>query len=350
MPTFSAPQLGEFATELLTRGGLRADEAAVVARSLVGANLRGHDSHGVMRIPYYVESVQKGEMISGASLEVFHESAATIAADAGWGPGQVQAHRLLELLMPRVQEFGVAVGTLRRCAHVGRLGEYCESAAARGLVSMMMVNTHGTARRVAPVGGTAPRLGTNPLAIGIPQDDAPLVLDFGTSAVAEGKVRVRRIAGQECPPGWLLDSDGNPTCDPATLYGEPPGTIVPFGGEQAYKGFGLAVMIELFAGALSAGVCAREKPVNQAGNCVFLQLIDPGRLGGAEPFVEQTRQLTAFLRDCPRLDGVDQITLPGDPERRTLAQRMQHGIPLDEGNWRPLRALGEKLGVATPAI
>lgn len=348
MPNFTSQELIRFSAELLTRGGLSGDEAAVVGTSLVGANLRGHDSHGVMRVPYYVENVQKGEMISGAPVEVFHQSATTIAADGGWGPGQVQTHRLFELLLPRAKQHGVAVGTLRRCCHVGRLGEYCEAAAEQGLVSMVMVNTHGAARRVAPVGGTAPRLGTNPLAIGVPHGEAPLVLDFGTSAVAEGKVRVKRIAGQECPPGWLLDSSGQPTCDPNALYGNPPGTILPFGGEQAYKGFGLAVMIEIFTGALSAGVCAREKPLNQLGNCVYLQLIDPQHLGGADALAEQTSQLVAFLRNCPRAEGVDRITLPGDPERWMLAERTERGIPIDDGNWRPLCELAEKLDVAVP--
>lgn len=346
MPVVAARTLEDFSAQLLARGGLAADEARTVARSLVGANLRGHDSHGVMRIPYYVENVEKREMVSGAALEVIHQTDATVTADGGWGPGQVQAHRLFELLIPPAQQHGVAVGTLRRCGHVGRLGEYCEAAAERGLVSMMMVNTHGTARRVAPVGGTSPRLGTNPLAIGVPNGATPLVLDFGTSAVAEGKVRVRRIAGEPCPPGWLLDSHGVPTCDPTTLYGDPPGTILPFGGEQAYKGFGLALMIEIFAGALSQGVCAREKPLNQVGNCVYLQLIDPARLGGSRQFQRQIADLVQFLRECPRADGVEQITLPGDPERSMLAERMAHGIPIDDGNWRPLVDLARRLGVS----
>ncbi len=132
---------------------------------------------------------------------------------------------------------------------------------------MMMVNTHGHARRVAPPGGKSPRLGTNPLAIGAPAPGGPLILDFGTSATAEGKVRVKRIAGQLCPDGWLLDSEGQPTNDPNLLYGNPPGSIRPMGGDQAYKGFGLGLMVEIFAGALSGGVCIREVPINQIGNC-----------------------------------------------------------------------------------
>jgi uncharacterized oxidoreductase len=228
------------------------------------------------------------------------------------------------------------------------LGEYCEQAADAGLVSMMMVNTHGTARRVAPVGGIAPRLGTNPLAIGVPDAGGPLILDFGTSATAEGKVRVKKIAGQVCPDGWLLDSNGEPTNDPNKLYADPPGTILPMGGDQAYKGFGLALMVEIFAGALSGGICAREKPLNQLGNCVYLQLLDPGHLGGGGHFSEQVSSLIRFVRSCPTRGGAGEILLPGDPERHVFAKRSAEGIPFDDGNWRQLAELAAKLNVQVP--
>ncbi|MDZ4818877.1 MAG: Ldh family oxidoreductase, partial [Planctomycetota bacterium] len=241
-------------------------------------------------------------------------------------------------------------GTLIRSAHIGRLGEYCELIAAAGMVSIVMVNTHGHARRVGPPGGKAPRLGTNPIAFGAPADDGPLVLDIGTSATAEGKVRVRKFAGQSCPPGWLLDSNGQPTTDPNTLYGNPPGTILPMGGDQAYKGFGLGLMVEIFAGALSGGACIREIPINQNGNCVFIQVIDPEHLGGGAHFADEVRCLLSFVRDCPRVDGCEEILLPGDPERRMLAQHSKDGIPLDDGNWRQLTTLAEKLNVPVPLV
>lgn len=346
MPTLAAKQLTELATKLLSAGGVGTDEARLVAESLVGANLRGHDSHGVMRIPYYLDSVAKGELTPAAPLTIKKESPTTLAADGGWGFGQTQATRLTEALLRKAHTSGIGLGTLVRCGHIGRLGEYCERAAAAGLVSMVMVNTHGHARRVAPPGGKAPRLGTNPLAIGVPAEPGPLVLDFGTSATAEGKVRVKKIAGQLCPDGWLLDADGKPSNDPNSLYADPPGTILPMGGAQAYKGFGLALMVEVFAGALSGGVTIRERPINQNGNCVFMLLIDPEHVGGRRHFADEIAQLCTFIRDCPRVEGVNDIQLPGDPERRFLAERLQNGIPLDEGNWRQLTALAEKLGVA----
>jgi uncharacterized oxidoreductase len=348
MPNLPADVLTDFAIRLLAAGGLGPEEASLVATSLVDANLRGHDSHGVMRIPSYLEYCAKGDAVPGAPLTAIRRTPSIFVADGHWGFGQTQAQRLTRTLVEMARSSGVAIGTLVRSGHIGRLGEYCEMAAEAGLVSMLMVNTHGHARRVAPPGGKAPRLGTNPLAIGVPAPEGPLVLDFGTSATAEGKVRVKRIAGELCPDGWLLDSEGRPTNDPHTLYGQPPGTIRPMGGDQAYKGFGLGLMIEIFAGALSGGVCIREVPINQIGNCLFMLVIDPGHLGGAEHFAKEVADLDAFVRSCPRIDGVAEIQLPGDPERRMLAKRRAEGIPLDAGNWNELVKLAAKLSVAVP--
>lgn len=344
-----AAQLTDFATALFVKGGVGQTEARLVAESLVGANLRGHDSHGVMRIPYYLDGVAKGEVKPGAEFRVQKETPAVLVAEGGWGFGQTQARRLTERVIAKAGDAGLVVGTLIRCGHIGRLGEYCEQAAAAGLVSMMMVNTHGCAPRVAPPGGRAPRLGTNPIAFGVPHGDTPLILDFGTSTSAEGKVRVKKLAGQLCPDGWLQDSEGRPTNDPNALYADPPGAILPMGGPQSYKGFGLSLMVEILTGALSGGVTMRAKPITQNGNCVFMLVISPGHVGGAEHFAAEVKQLAAFVRDCPRIDGVEEVLLPGDPERRTLTARQAGGIPLDDGNWGQLAALAGRLKVVPPS-
>ena len=345
MPLLRVADLESFANRLLRAGGAAPEEADVVARSLVDANMRGYDSHGVMRLPYYVQAIAEGEMVSGAELTILDEGPGRIVADGNWGFGQVQAVRLLKRLAKMAHEGGTAIGTMTHSGHIGRLGEYNEMMAAEGLVSMLMVNSHGAAVRVAPPGGTAPRLSTNPLAIGVPHGDTPLVLDFSTSATAEGKVRVKKISGDPCPPGWLLDNQGKPTTDPNTLYGNPPGTILPMGGAQAYKGFGLGLMVEIFTGAISGGVCARPVPYPKKGNCVFVMLIDPARFGGKEHFQAEVKQLVDYIRSCPTVEGLDEITLPGDPERKLHAKRLAEGIFLDDENWAALTKLGQKLGV-----
>ena len=348
MPIISANQLREFAVALLAAGGANDQEAQRVGDSLIGANLRGYDSHGVMRIPFYLEMVAKGDVVPNAEFEIVNEGPATLAVNGNWGFGQVLADQLTRKLIDKARRNGTATGTMYHSSHIGRLGEYCEMAADEKLVSMVMVNTHGVARRVAPPGGKAPRLGTNPLAIGVPFGDDAIVLDFSTSATAEGKVRVKQIAGEKCPEGWLLDSDGQPTTNPNALYADQPGTILPMGGEQTYKGFGLALMIDIFCGAISGGLCSRETPITPNGNCVFMTLVDPNHFGGANHFAREVAQLVDFVRDCPRIDGVDRIMLPGDPERMTLEQRSSQGITLDEGNWSKLTELAIQLDVAIP--
>jgi uncharacterized oxidoreductase len=348
VPTISADALQEFAVSLIKSAGATDDEAARVGASLIDANLRGYDSHGVMRIPFYLEALQQGEVVSGVELTVLSETPTSIATDANWGFGQVQAGELMRRLIDKAKENGTSTGTMIHSSHIGRLGEYCELAAAEGLVSLLMVNTHGAARRVAPPGGTAPRLGTNPLAIGVPHEDRPLVLDFSTSATAEGKVRVKKIAGESCPDGWILDSEGQPSTDPNDLYADPPGTILPMGGPQPYKGFGLAMMVDIFAGAISGGLCSRETPLTPKGNCAFFYVCDPNHFGGNDHFTSEVSQLVNFVEQCPRIDGVDRILLPGDPERLTAAQKLADGIFLDDENWLQLTKLAERLAVQPP--
>ena len=286
MPILFAPKLLDFATRLFIAGGVPANEAEIVARHLVGANLRGHDSHGVMRIPQYLDMLRNGKTHCNVPLEILNETPALLAADANWGLGQVQAHRLLDRLIEKAKVLGLAAGTLRHCAHIGRLGEYAERAAAFGMILIGTVNSHGPGNRVAPPGGLEGRISTNPICIGSPTSDDPLVLDFGTCVAAEGKVRVCFQKGERTPPDWLLDPQGQPTTDPGVLYTEPRGTILPLGRAQAYKGFGLGLMLDILCGALSGGDCTKAIHSGLVGNTVLFILLDTGRFGGSAHFQE----------------------------------------------------------------
>ena len=351
MPTLTQNQLSSFAQALLTAGGATEEEAKIVGQSLVQANVCGHDSHGVMRIPFYLDRVKNGKIKPGANISIVRETAGTLVCEGGWGFGQVLCHQLMSQLLRKGKESGIACGTLSKSAHIGRLGEYAEMAAEENMASLICANTHGMAQRVAPVGGKRPRLGTNPLCIGMPGGkNGPFVLDFGTSATAEGKVRVRKIAGDTVPDGWLLDPDGKPTNDPHQLYGDPPGTILPMGGDQAYKGFGLAFMIEMLSGAFSRGQCAFPDPPPPMGNAAMFMVLDPELFAGLDHLRTEVSQLEGYVREVPRIDGVDEVTLPGDPERRTRQTRRESGIPLDDGNWTALTDLAQELNVEVPAL
>jgi uncharacterized oxidoreductase len=350
VPTLAAQTLTDFATRLLAAVNVPTADAALVASSLVGANLRGHDSHGVMRVPQYVSFIEGGQYRIGVDLKIEHETPAVVVCDGQWGLGQVQAHRLLDLAIPKARRLGVAVATARDCGHIGRLGEYAERAAAAGLALIGTVNNCGAGQRVAPPGGREPRLGTNPFCAGVPtaEPDKPIVADFGTSVVAEGKVRSHYISKQPVPPGWLLDHEGQPTTDPAVLYEQPRGTILPLGGAQAYKGFGLGLILECWAGGLTGGRCSHAGAPSAAGNNVVFFFIEPEQFAGRGALVDQATELGEFVRSTPRASGVDAILLPGDPERRSLSARSVGGIHLDDNHWDKLTELAVRLGVAQP--
>lgn len=351
MPNVGAEVLSKFVTAMFVASAVPDDDAGIVAASLVGANLRGHDSHGVMRVPQYLGFLEKGEYRVGVDLRVEHETAAVVVCDAQWGLGQVQAHRLLKLVLPKARALGIAAGTARDCGHIGRLGEYAEAAAAEGLILIATVNNCGAGQRVAPPGGIAPRLGTNPLCAAVPTADEPVVLDFGTSVAAEGKVRVYYINGKRpVPEGWLLDPQGKPTTDPSVLYEPPLGSILPMGGAQAYKGFGLGLVLDMLAGGLTGGHASHENAPPAKGNNVVFLALDPERFAGRDALVGEATQLAGYVRATPRAAGIDAILLPGDPERRTFALRSTGGIPMEEAHWAKLKETAARLGVAVPSV
>ncbi len=350
MPTFTAPTLTALAQSLFEAASVPTADAAIVARSLVDANLCGHDSHGVMRVPQYIDFLRNGTYKPGVRLTVLSETPAVLAADANWGLGQPQAYRLLDKLLPKAKALGIAAGTLRRCGHVGRLGEYAEFAAREKMALFAAVNSHGSGRRVAPPDGTEGRISTNPICMGAPTSAEPVVLDFGTSAAAEGKVRAQFQKKEPCPEGWLIDHTGAPTTDPATLYATPGGSLVPFGGSQAYKGFGLGLLLDLFCGGLSGGACSNPAlPLPGMGNAAVFVLFDPAMFGGTEHFIQESDQLTAYVRTCPTSPGVSAITLPGDPERTAKTRRLVEGIPIPDGTWELIAKTAADLKVSLPA-
>jgi LDH2 family malate/lactate/ureidoglycolate dehydrogenase len=349
MPTFPSSALYTFARAIFEASGVPADEAAITAESLVDANLCGHDSHGLIRIPQYLKVINDGYIKPGAPLTVVRETPAVLVADGGWGLGQVQAHRLLKRLVGKAREVGIAAGTLKHCGHIGRLGEYAEAAAREKTALIATVNGHGYGKNVAPPGGTEARLGTNPLCMGAPTDGEPVVLDIGTSVCAEGKVRVCFNKGVPTPEGWLIDAEGKPTTDPGTLYRQPRGSILPLGGAQAYKGFGIALLLEMYAGGLSGAPCSHAAAEARSANAVFFVVMDIAQFAGAEHFLRETTAVSQHVRSAPRVAGIDEILLPGDPERREKVRRQKAGLTLDDGTWKQLTEIAGKLKVPVPA-
>ncbi|HET6521034.1 MAG TPA: Ldh family oxidoreductase, partial [Geminicoccaceae bacterium] len=249
--------LREITAAVFRAVGSSAEEADKVAARLIEANLTGHDSHGVIRTPQYVEMIREGRLAVNRTGRVVVETEAVAVVDGEGGFGQVVAERSTRLAIDKARRLGLGMAGLRNSGHVGRLGDWAEMAAAENMASIHLCNGTGSWNMVVPFGGRDPRTSTNPFAIAMPVPDGgpPVVLDFATSAIAEGKVRVARNKGVPVPEGCLLDREGRPTRDPNALYEG--GALLPFGFPVAgHKGGGLQLMCDLFAGLLSLGRCS----------------------------------------------------------------------------------------------
>jgi uncharacterized oxidoreductase len=202
---------------------------------------------------------------------------------------------------------------------------------------------------VAPPGGTEPRISTNPLAIGVPTATGPLAMDISTSAVANGKIQLAALEGRTVPPGWLQDAAGEPTTDPNVRRHQPPGSILPMGGEQGYKGFALGLFLDLLVGGLSGGWCPPAEASAEMTNNVLLVIWDPARFAGSDHFAGEVAKLVEHVRSTPRKAGVERIRLPGDRSQELRAERLRDGIPLDAGTRGALAELAGSLNVTLPS-
>ena len=325
-------------------------EALLVADNLVEANLCGHDSHGVGMMPRYIQSALDGRLQVNRHVRIVSENGAVLVVDGCRGYGQVVAREATELAIARVPRPGVCVLALRNAHHIGRVGAWAALCSAAGYVSTHYVNVVGHAPIVAPFGGTDARLATNPYCAALPDlGDGPLILDMATSKIALGKARVAMNKGEPVPPEALIDAQGRPTRDPNVMYQSPQGALLPFG---LHKGYGLAVICELLAGALSGGGTAQPANVrdDSAVNNMLSIVIDPAAFGDIAAFRDEARALTAYLTASPPAEGVERVLLPGDPERISRAQRLREGIPVDDKTWAELVEVGASVRVDVQAL
>ena len=346
MRRMSADQLRRVGTLLLDAAGSPHEESEIVSDVLVNSSLVGHDSHGVLRFPSYVSQMKSGQLKPGAPFELVRETHAMAIVDGhqGWGP--VIARRAMEIAMDKARECSVGTVVVRGSQHVGRVGEYPAMAAGQQMIGLAVVNSHGMGEeKVAPWGGLDRRLTPNPIAFAAPTGyEWPILVDITTSVVPEGKVRYALYAGQELPVGSIIDHQGNPTTDPADLYGPPPGAILPLGGTVGHKGFGLAVMAELLAGALSESGCSGQQITN-TGNGVFFQVVNIADFTPYSEFTSTVQELIAWIKSPRRRPGVDEILIPGEPEYRLAQQRLKEGIAVADSIWHEIFQTAAELGL-----
>lgn len=344
--TFSAENLRAQSAAVLAAAGSSAEEARTVAANLVAANLSGHDSHGVGMIPRYVDAVLEGGLRPNARAEVTLDGATLLSMDGRRGYGQVVGEQAMTLGMARAKELGSCILALANAHHLGRIGHFAEMAVAHGLVSIHFVNVLSRPV-VAPWGGADGRYGTNPCCIGVPlKGRDPFVLDFATSRVAQGKMRVAHNEGRQVGPGHLIDEQGRPTTDPGVV-------VVPqanglFGALMAFgehKGYGMAVACELLGGALTGGG-TWHRPADDARavlNGMLTILIDPKKLGTRESFDQEALAFVDWLKRSPPAPGTDGVRIAGEPERASRLQREQEGIEIDAATWGEIVAAGAKV-------
>ena len=357
--TLPPAELTSSVARILIAAGSAEEEARTVAANLVLANLSGHDSHGVGMVPRYVNAVLEGGLKPNTGVRVVMDGGALLTLDGQRGYGQIVGEQAMRLGIERARTHGSCILSLAQAHHLGRIGHFAEMAVGAGLVSLHFVNVLSRPV-VAPWGGGDGRFGTNPCCIGIPLGDAgdSFVLDFATSRVAQGKMRVAYNKGQQVAPGLLIDAQGRPTTDPGVVVvpqtapetsdparpGGLLGALLTFG---EHKGYGMAVACELLGGALTgSGTWHREPDAAQAViNGMLTILIDPARLGTQAALAAESQAFVQWLRQSPPGQGHDGVLIAGEPERRARAERQRTGISIDAGTWAELCAAGAKVGV-----
>lgn len=334
MPICSAAELTAVARAVLAAAGTPDDIADQVARSLAEANLKGVDSHGVMRLEWYLEQIRDGVIRPAARPTVDRDNGAT-ATMVGHGAFGIYAMELAaDLAVERARGGRIAAVALVDVGHAGRLGQFAERIAGHGMLAMILGGgNHARWGCVVPHGGRRPILSTNPWAFALPADrHESVVVDFATSAVATGKLRLYRAAGKPVPEGWILDREGRPTTDAEDFFQG--GMQLPFGGA---KGSGLSVLTELIAEAL-LGETPRE----------FHWLVVALDLEAFRPLGQFLRAADGFLDELkavPPAEGFAEVMVPGEPERRSAAERSAGGIPVPDAVWSSIAAAARSVGL-----
>lgn len=342
-----AERLHRLAHATLCALGSTADEASVVADHLLAANLKGHDSHGVGMLPFYVDSVAAGTLQPNQPAWLLNDCGAILQFDGERGYGQRLVREAMDAAIERVGHSGIVLLTVRNSHHMGRIGSYGEQATAAGKVALFFVNvTDFPQPLVAPFGGSAPRFGTNPLCIAFPAGhrEPAFILDFATSMVAYGKTRVAYLAGQHFDEAVMLDAAGQPTADPAALHEAPSGALRPI---AAHKGGGLVAAIEFLAGLLSGGGTLQPDNAREGGivNNLTAILIDPEAVSDLDWLRAEYDAMAAYIRSSLPPPGQPPVLLAGEPERQREAQRLAAGVEISDNEWAAIVAAARRAGV-----
>jgi uncharacterized oxidoreductase len=343
MPTVSAPDLTELTKAVLLKKGATDTNAQTVAGLLVRADLTGHESHGVVRLLDYVTRIDQGAVNPTATGRLVVDAAAIGVYEAERAFGQVAASAAMKIAIAKAGSHGVAAVGVRNAAHVGRMADYAMMAIEAQMIGITMATS---ARAVAPFGGTERFFNPSPLGVGIPAGSHdPFVLDTCMGVCAISKIEQRQARGESLPPGWIINSEGRPSVNPADYFNG--GAILPIGGDVAFKGYGLAFMIDLLAGALTGGGCSAVTDF-RGGNGVFMIVIDVARFRAVDAFTRSVDEVIAKLKASKTAPGVEEVMIPGEAGFRHEKERLSRGVPVNPTTWSGLVDLTRGLGVPMP--
>ena len=339
MPTIPADRLTHIAAELLVGSGASPEEAEIISRHSIGANLAGHDSHGIIQIPTYIDRVQRGHIVPGAEFEIVKDTPTTTVVDGHWGFGYVVSERLMNMTIEKARQNSVAAATVFRQSHVGRVADYPIMAAKQGMIGIMTADSGRSSKSVVPFGGREPRLGTNPICIAMPSNlEGVMFIDMATSAVAAGKLGVAVARGYDIPEGWILDKDGNQTTNPNDLRDG--GAILPLGGPEGHKGYGLSVMVEILSGVLT-GLGFGHDPSGRHNDGCFMAAFDIAAFRDPDDFKAEVTEFAQYLKGTPTAAGFEEVFYPGELEHKREQQLLAEGIYVEDATWSRLKTLAQ---------
>ena len=344
---WAAADLEAFAEALLAAAGFDAEKAAVTARLLVEADLLGHTTHGLQLLAPYIAAAEAGTMRTSGEPKVIADRPAALTWDGDRLPGVWLTDKALGLAMARAADLGTAMVAIRRSHHIACLAAFLTRATDAGLMAVITSSDPAVAS-VAPYGGRRPLYTPNPIAIGIPTDTDPILIDISASITTNGLSGRLAAEGKRMPHPWLLDSEGNPTDDPTVIAATPPGSILPVGGlDHGHKGYGLGLMIEALTQGL--GGYGRADAPTDWGACVTVQAIDPACFGGTDAFFRQTGWLAQACHDNPPRPGVERVRLPGENGLQKKRAALADGLGLYPGIMARLEDVAKTHGIAVPA-
>ena len=347
MPTIAHAALREFGANIFKAANVPPDQARILTDHLVEANLMGHDSHGVIRVPWYMRLLLAGDMQPVGNHEIVRETPVSLVINANRSIGIVLAYQSMEMAVERAKIHTLGAVAVHRSTHIGRLGAFPPLAAMEDCIGILMLN--GGDRFTAPFGGTARRLPPNPIAISVPTlDGPPLTLDITTSMVAGGKLEVATARNEEVPEGWLIDQEGQPLTDPAPFI-TGAGAMLPLGGPVGHKGYGLAMMIDALAGGLSWAGCSADEPTRGGRGYLALAIKVESFIDVAE-YKKEIQTLIVWVKSSPTMPGVERIYVPGEMETERQKRREAEGVFIEENTWKELVEIATDVNVSVPDL